>query len=220
MVLAVAGLIIRGRARLCWSFLAYLTAVMIGDAMMAYLWPERFLTHEAWITSQTLYAMLRILVAFEIAAVAFQAFPRARTRVLVLLAIIGSITAFVVASPVALEHSGGYMYLAVAERIQPALQIGSLWLFVAIIALAGWHVIPLHPFHRDVVTAFVLYLAMQAIIYRVLDPTASAAVYARSLLPAMYGAAVGVWAWAAWRPEREPATSRVTMRKLQPWAGW
>ena len=210
---AILGLLVRGRARLCWSFLVYLTAVGIGDALTL-MWPQRFWTQEWWIVFQATYAILRILVAMEIAFRAFSAFPRARFHALLLLVLVGSLTAFAVARPL----PDAYVFRAVFERAEPLLYVGSLWAFVLILLTRTWYHIPLHPFHRDVLIAFVLYLGVQAAVQAAADPAVDR--LAAILLPALYGAAEGVWAWCAWRPTHQPAASPATMRALQPWAQW
>jgi len=42
LVLVAAGLVVRGRAALCWSFQAYVVAVLVVDTLIM-VWPERFL---------------------------------------------------------------------------------------------------------------------------------------------------------------------------------
>ena len=42
LVAVLAGLVARGRARLCWSFAAYLAAILVGNSV-ASLWPAALL---------------------------------------------------------------------------------------------------------------------------------------------------------------------------------
>ena len=38
LVAVLAGLFVRGRARLCWSFVAYAAAILVGNSLTS-LWP-------------------------------------------------------------------------------------------------------------------------------------------------------------------------------------
>lgn len=41
LVAVLAGLFLRDRARLCWSFVAYAAAILVGNTLVSF-WPERF----------------------------------------------------------------------------------------------------------------------------------------------------------------------------------
>src|SRR5262245_4838320 len=92
----LAGLFARRLYRVCYSFPAWLAAVLVGD-LLVFLWPARFYTWAFWMAKETAYAALKLAIAVEITALAFQAFPSARATVRrVLLGVLLALLAFVV----------------------------------------------------------------------------------------------------------------------------
>ena len=92
LVAVLAGLVARGRARLCWSFAAYLVAILVGNSL-ASLWPSRFYTPGFWVLKQAAYDVLKMAVALELAWRAFEKFPGAmRTARGTLLALLAAST--------------------------------------------------------------------------------------------------------------------------------
>src|SRR4029453_11449975 len=73
---ALAGLVARGRARHCWSFVAYLCALVTCETLFVG-WQRRFYTAEFWLAKQALYDILRTAVALEMAWRVVRAFPGA-----------------------------------------------------------------------------------------------------------------------------------------------
>ena len=43
VLVTLAGIVARHRARLCWSFVAYLAVVLAGNSLVSF-WPARFFT--------------------------------------------------------------------------------------------------------------------------------------------------------------------------------
>ena len=66
LVALLAGIVVRSRARLCWSFAAYVAAVLAGNTL-ASLWPERFHTQSFWVLKQGAYDALKMAIALELA---------------------------------------------------------------------------------------------------------------------------------------------------------
>jgi hypothetical protein len=95
LVALLAGLFVRRLHRVCYSFPAWLLAVLAGDVLM-FGWPERFYTWGFWMAKETVYAALKLAIAMEITTLAFQAFPSARATVRrVMLAVLLALLAFV-----------------------------------------------------------------------------------------------------------------------------
>ena len=90
LVAVLAGLFLRDRARLCWSFVAYAAAILLGNTLASF-WPARFYNPSFWVLKQGVYDALKMAVALELAWRAFEAFPgamrTARRAVLALLAV-------------------------------------------------------------------------------------------------------------------------------------
>ena len=58
----IAGIVWRGRARLCWSFALYALAILLGNILVS-LWPSRFLTPSFWMLKQGVYDILKMAIA-------------------------------------------------------------------------------------------------------------------------------------------------------------
>src|SRR5204863_2905304 len=64
VLLTLAGIGARHRARLSWSFLAYLITILICNSLIS-LWPDRFFVSWFWMLKQALYDSLRLAIAVE-----------------------------------------------------------------------------------------------------------------------------------------------------------
>ena len=212
LALTVAGVLVRGRGRLCWSFLVYLSALLVGNRLTTW-WPELFYTHDAWNIKSFAYAALLWAVAFEMALLTFVMAPRARRRAL---RVMGFVTVF--AAVAAVVPSVEATYLTVLGVLAPRGETAALWLFLVVFGLAAWHRLPLHPYHRAIVLGSTLYLTFDVVILVVLGARASSQVaysYLAALEPLAFAATVAFWAWAAWRPLE---VQRGVLSRLQPWA--
>ena len=88
LVALLAGMVLRGRMGLCWTFGAYVLAILVGNTLVT-LAPERFYTPAFWVLKQGVYDALKVAIAIELAWRAFAAFPRVwRTARVVLLALL------------------------------------------------------------------------------------------------------------------------------------
>ena len=213
---AILGLVWRRRYRLCLSFFVFLWAVLIPDALVA-LWPERFYTRAFWTLKETAQTALMIAVALEMAYLAFGAFPRARVRVVALLAVLAGLTALVLTlqPPSMIDPYEEWL-----GRLTPICYAGIVWLYVSTVVVAAYYRVPVHPFHRAVILGFVLYLTISTGALGTLGE-AGQGVYStiKPLGPAAFAATEGLWAWAAWRRLPAPESAQL-MRQLQPWARW
>jgi hypothetical protein len=211
VALVIVGLFVQHRARLCWSFLAYCFAVLLGNRLVV-LWPETFFRGWFWSLKATVYGVLCAAVAIEIALLTFSQFPRARKR---MLAVVACMTAF---------GGLGLLLKAIAEDgywtrlgvLVPSAEIGVLFLFAAVLGFAFYYRVPLHPFHRGLMVGFALYLGVDpAVLALVRQFGPGAYPYVAALDPALFASTVGIWAWAAWK-RPQPVTKHQQI--LQPWA--
>src|SRR5712691_2708678 len=100
LLFALIGIVWRGRAHLCWSFVAYLAAGLITNSLFTF-WPETFFTRWFWILQQGIDDALKMGIAMELGFRIFQAFPAAQAtarRLLFLLLVATSVA--LSASPV------------------------------------------------------------------------------------------------------------------------
>jgi hypothetical protein len=195
LLATLAGLAVRGRVLLCRSFAVYVALALTTNRLVTW-WPEQFYTSDFWTFKETLHAILMALVALELTVVGLEAFPRARRAGVLALMLIAGVTALAVAAEPAPDY---------ATRVGVLLaraQTGAVWGFVAVLAIASWYRLPLHPMHRSITLGFALNLGVYGVLLSAVGHFGwSAYRYVAALDPAAYAATVGLWMLAAWRPE-------------------
>lgn len=203
MVAVLAGLVVRRRVRLCWSFAAYALAALVGNSLASF-WPERFFTPSFWVLKQGAYDILKVAVVLELAWRAFGAFPGAmRTaRVALLALLVVSTAALAVFTPVS-------SYETLWEW-QPGTTTAALWLLTGTALLVVWYQVPVHEWQRAIMLGLAPYGLVFMTTQDLLRRYGWDAMYtvASILDSAAYLALVTFWAWAAWRRDAvAPATS-------------
>jgi hypothetical protein len=221
LALAVIGLLRSGRARVCWSFLAYLVALFLGNQLTVH-WSATFYTPWFWMVKDAVYVTLLALVPLEIALLTFSGLPRARRRALFAMVSILAVSLWIWLFPV---DELGYPYLAAIGVLAPRRYAMALWLFLAVITVAFWSRAPLHPFHRSLLVSFTLFVGTETWLLGSVGLLAASrpayvGTYAvfQALDPLACAVTAGFWCWAAWRPEPSRALSPVVAGRLQPWA--
>jgi hypothetical protein len=194
----LAGLFVRGRARLCWSFAFYAAAILVGNTV-ASLWPAGFYTPSFWVLKQGVYDALKMAMALELAWRTFEAFPGAlRTARVILLALL-AVSALALG---ALTPASSYMTL---WEWQPGIATAALWLLTATALLVVWYQVPVHDWQRAIMLGLAPYLL---VFVTLLDLLRRHGWTARSEIgvadSAAYLALAAFWAWAVWR--RDSAT--------------
>jgi hypothetical protein len=198
---AIVGLLWRGGARLCWSFVAYLVVCLSADVAMG-LWPETLWTPSVWSAKEAILTGFKIAVAVELACRVFKGFPRARVRVVAAQAIL------VVATLVASGGHGGYG--DTLTRAIPTSQTGVLWLLVIVAAGVRWHRIPMNDLHRTLLATLSIYLGSTSLLWALGQSDFWRGYgWGAFLDPILYSTTAGVWAVAAWLPVREGASAGV-----------
>jgi len=209
---AVAGLIARRRHRLCRSFTYFLASIVIANRLVVW-WPGTFFNLEFWTVKEACYALLKFGVALEVASLVFRPFVGARPVMR-----FGVLAALLATSVVVAWVPAGDDYTQIVGQLQPRVAIGVVWIFSVTVALAAWHRIPLHDFHRAIMLGFVPYLVVFSLLLSLLtqfDSRADAFVsYADQVACCLV---MAYWCYSVWRREEMPAVAPAVIRELQPW---
>ncbi len=210
--LIVVGLVVRRRAGLCWSFLAYLVTILIGNSLGSF-WPERFFTPSFHILKSSVYNVLKLCVAAELTYRVFHSFPGALARARMVLAPLMAIVAVGIISVPA-----GYDYVDIVTRYNPQIQTGVIWLLSATAVLTVWYNIPLHFFHRAVLLGFSSYLIVFATLHNILRSFGYMRLWdlINYVDTYAYLSLVTWWAFTAWRTEQAFAIAPVRTPVLAP----
>jgi hypothetical protein len=211
--LTLVGILTRGRLNYCRSFAFYLAAVFTGDLLMD-AWPSVFYTKTFWITCQLFYTVLKVWVAAELAATVFAAFPGAKVRARRALFIILIVTAsMMVGMPKTVDP------VILFKEWMPRLLAGTIWLMTGIALLVVYYRIPLDPFHRAILTGFVVYNLLTVSLFDLLHRFGwQYAAEVDRLQAPTYLLLLVYWAKASWRPDTVPeAVSPTLVQALHPW---
>jgi hypothetical protein len=209
------GLVVRHKVGVCRTFIPYLVGVETAD-MLILLWPSHFYTQWFWVGSQTLINVLRFAVALELTYRTFRVFPGARgtARLVLFLVLLATLLLVVGGTRDAEPLPGGDSLGPMISRVQPRIVNGTIWLLTAVGALILWYRLPVHPFHKAILTGFVPYLLVFTTALNLLETEGwQLRKDVNYLHTGAYVLLLGYWAWAAWRradvpsraPERDPA---------------
>jgi hypothetical protein len=206
----LAGILLRRRYRLCWSFAAYVLAVFVGDRLTR-SWPVTFDTAAWWTTKEMLYGWLKVVVVSEIGLLTFARLQRAQRflwRLLQGLVLLGLLAQL---APAAATHGLAIPWGSLARG-----QASVLCLLAAVVMLAARYQVPLHPYHRGVLVGFALYLFVYTSAIAVLRELGAPAYRIfLAMDPTAYAATMGLWIWTSWRRDPVPTPAA---RILHPWA--
>jgi hypothetical protein len=213
MGLTLGGLLLRGHARICRFFAAYLSAVLVAEALVT-LWPSAFWTWQFWMFKHVVFDVLKIGIALELAYWIFLGFPGAAqsARGVALVLLVGTLAA-VLALPAQQGYEVGYL----VGEIRARLEVGTAWLFTALAALVRWYRVPLRPMHRALILGFVGYLLLFSTMLKLAADYAPLYSSLAAAQPIAYVAVCCWWAWEAWRPERALLADPAVLARLQPW---
>jgi hypothetical protein len=213
-----AGLISRGRWRLSGFFAAQVgfSWVVLSLVMS---WPHYFYRQWFFLVLHTVNIVLRVGIATEMTWRIFRPFPAARKTALMAIATILAITAF--AMPTGPRVDGAELEVIWGQWF-PLLRSGTVWVMAAPLLLALWYHVPVHRFHAEVLTSWVLYLGFTTAILKIQASGLGSAVFGvtgrpidnlahviDSLLP-------GYWVYMAWRPDSPVVVAHdATLRQLE-----
>lgn len=207
LVETLAGLTMRRRLHLCWSFVIYVVVVLGCDTAIV-MWPERFYTHDFWMVKQALFDSAKVAVAMELAYRVVRAFPGAmRTARVSALALLTFSTVVIVAGPWAAD------YRRMAEW-QPRMVLGVVLLFTLTALVVLWYNLPVRAWHRTLLMGFTAYLLVFTVVLNVLRTQGWKAGEWLGLFDAVAYLALTIWwAFAAWAPEVVPVEIPATVRR-------
>jgi hypothetical protein len=209
----LAGLVARRRYGSCYTFCAYLVAVLVADSLIL-AWPDRFFRWDFWLLKETVHSLLKFSIAMELAVRTFKGFPgaRATARGVVLLVLLLALAGMVF-DPVALTTS----LAELATRLQPRILNAAIWLFTAIAAVILWYRLPVDAFHKAILIGFVPYLLVFTV---AINALASIGWQLGTLVgyvhPAAYLLLLGYWTHAAWKPMQAPVRPAAPSPAPQP----
>lgn len=220
LVAALAGLGVRGRLRLAYFFPAYLLAVIVLSSLMG-LWPSRFYNWSFYWTKESVYSLLKVGVALELAIRVFQAFPAARRvarGVFVLIVGVTLIAALTAPTGPPPSERGDRQWADLVVTLHPRITNGTAWLFGALFALTLYYRLPLHPLHKAIAFGFMAYLLLLTYVLDLLKRSDFAAYALVTWLNALgYLVLTAYWAWVAWRRDEAPPVDQGVVDRIQPW---
>jgi hypothetical protein len=196
LLVVLAGIVVRRRARLCWAFPLYVVTILVSNGLQSF-WPEQFHTPAYWIVKQRIYDGLKLLLALELAWRAFRLFPGAlRTARVVLLSVLVATTLTVAFLTPPSSYSSVWHW-------QPSITTGTLWMFTATALLVVWYQIPVHDWQRAIMLGLVPYLIVFVLFWNLVRTLGWQALASLNWLDTLAYLAVCIfWAWDAWR--RDP----------------
>jgi hypothetical protein len=212
LALCLAGVMVRGRFRISRAFTLYLAACLVGNVTVV-LWPSVFFTRYWWLARQTTYNALRLATALELVYWTFSAMPGAHKAARgALLAILG----LTFLSLVLLPDSGGED--GIRFILLPRMLNGAIWLFAATVGLSLLYHVPLHPWHRAIMSGFATYLMVFTVFLRLVSVLGwNLFDMMNALDPLCYVLLLGYWTWAAWRTDVATVVDPEVLAMIQPW---
>ena len=124
-----------------------------------------------------------------------------------------------IATPIALRGMQALDGPTVVGSIVALMNAAAAWLFALLMLACLYFRLPLHPFHRGILSGAALHLSVYSALLGIVGTRGeSARAYFNALDPPVFAAAVSIWMWAAWRPDPAPALSPQLAAVLQPWA--
>lgn len=203
----LAGILVRRRAGVCWTFVVYLAFIAGADGLML-LWPDHFWHLPFFLGKEFVITVLRFAVALELTYRTFRAFPAARAtaRGVLLLVLMATLVMVFVGTGNLEAPEGAPALGPLFTRVQPRVLSGSIWLLTAIAGLILWYRLPVRPLHKAILLGMVPYLLVFSVSLNLLESRGWEIVDSASYLNTLaYLLVLVYWAVAAWRPDAVPA---------------
>jgi hypothetical protein len=179
--------------------------------MLQIVAPDDFYVMWFYQATETVYVVLKLAVALEITALAYQAFPAAHAAAR--RAILAVLVALLLLVTVSVPYGSDFPTLVL--ELTKRLTFGTILVFCATWALVLWYHLPLHRLHRAIIRGLVPYMLVFAAVnalmltfgWNIRDAVSTADAVAWNLM-------LAYWAWEAWRtPPAEPPF----LQQLQRW---
>lgn len=239
LVLTVlTGLFVRGRYRVCYTFVLYLLVVLAADllillgpkkiesdgTLIGLLGAKGFYSRSFWLIKELTINVLRFGVAMELAYRTFRAFPGARSTargVLLLLIGITLISVLAVTPQVSAVNSDDRIEQMVG-RLQPRVLNGTVWLLTGIAAVVLWYRLPVDHFHKAILIGLVPFLLVFTTGLTLIEsngwiPGVVASFNQVQTLAYLF--LLAFWARAAWAPVRVSVPPQAPLPALERQAG-
>ncbi|HXY41478.1 MAG TPA: hypothetical protein VEQ10_17510 [Vicinamibacteria bacterium] len=210
----LAGMVMRGKLRQCWSFVVYVVAILVSNVLQS-VWPHQFITPSFWLVKQRTYDVLKTAIALELAWRVFAAFPGAwqKARV-VLAAVLGLSTVAIFAVRPTASYSNFFDW-------QPKITTGAIWLLTATALVVVRYEIPIRDWQRAIMLGFAPYLLVFVTLMGLLKRHGWSFVSQFGTLDALaYLSLLLFWTYSGWRREHRlelpSGTGRGTAEELAP----
>lgn len=199
MVALLAGMVWRGRLGQCWAFSVYIAAALLGNALASF-WPAQFFTPSFWMLKQTIYDLLKMAIALELAYRTFAAFPGAwRTARLILLVVLAT-------STVTLAFLTPHRSYETVWDWQPGFLTAAVWLLTATALIVTWYRLPIGAWPRVIMLGLAPYLLTFATILRLIQRRGGTIEWVGLLDSFAWLALMGFWVYTAWGRDRAGET--------------
>jgi hypothetical protein len=194
LLIALLGLVFRGTYGQCYSFSAYLVAVLVPQVLST-VWPALY-TYGFWVFKEVLHSGLKFAIVLELAYRTLRSFPGALAAGRrVALTVVGLAYFAIVTVP-------GGAQAEFSARVLPRVLNGTIWLFVALAAVVLWYRLPIQPLHKAILVGFVPYLLIFSVAMAALDGFGwSIAGRIAYLHTVGYLCLEAYWVHAVWRPQ-------------------
>ncbi|HKC13634.1 MAG TPA: hypothetical protein VKI41_16540 [Vicinamibacteria bacterium] len=210
VVVTIVGILVQRRQRLCWSFLGYLVAILVGNSLSTF-WPDQFHTVSFWMLKQAVYDIAKLAVALDLADSAFRSFPGARATARFVLLCILLVTGVAI-----IGVSVSALPSVVLGEWHPRIISGTIWLMTATAVLVVWYRLPVHAFQRAILLGFTCYLLVFTTLLNILRAHGLDLLDQLSLVDTFaYAGVMAWWAYATWRADEKLAVPLQVLQRLQ-----
>ena len=206
------GLLSRRLYRACWFFVVYLGAVYVGEVLIL-IRPDTFYRLSFWQAKETLYAILKLAMAFELGYRNFGKLPGAKRTA-------GRLAAVTVIATLAalLLPARASAYEIDAVEVQARLTNGTILVLMSVWGAVLWYNVPLHWLHRAILSGLVSYLVVFALLLGLLAAIGWHVVDVASHTAGLaYDALLLYWLWEVWRFHPATEDRAGIVGRLQPW---
>lgn len=197
VIAALAGVIIRRRWRLWYTFALLLLVVAVHDVLVA-LWPSHFHRNQVWRAKEITLILIRLAMVVEFTARVFRHFPGAMATARSIVVLILGVT-FVLAMLVGPDsrHYQGFV-----GELMPRLLNGTIWLFTSLAILILWYRLPVHWFPKTILLSYVPYLLVFTVAMNALGELGwQRAAWVDRGSTIAYVVLLLSWTWLAWRAD-------------------
>ncbi len=194
VLVLLAGMVMRGKVRQCWSFVVYLGFVLVYNTLGSF-WPD-LLTPSFLLMKQGTYDVMKMAIALELAWRVFAAFPGAWQRARAVLATVLALsTALILAAQPQASYNNFFDW-------QPKITTGAIWLLTATALVVVRYEIPIRDWQRAIMLGYAPYLLVFVTLLRVLKARGWGYVVEFGNLDNFaYLGLLLFWTYAAWRAE-------------------